>query len=89
MHLHSGHFRILERQGFDRAALHNVTKRFAGSPRQHAPNEAGWKDTAIVHPWEALTIQVRFDGPAGRYAFHSPLLEHADKEMMRPFEIVT
>jgi spore coat protein A len=89
MHLHSVQFRILERQGFDRAALHNVTKRFAGSPRQHAPNEAGWKDTAIVHPWEALTIQVRFDGPAGRYAFHSQLLEHADKEMMRPFEIVT
>jgi spore coat protein A len=88
MHLHTAQFRILERQGFDQAALHNGIKRFAGNPRPPAPNEAGWKDTAIVNPGEALTILVRFDGPAGRYAFHSQLLEHADKEMMRPFEIV-
>jgi spore coat protein A len=89
LHLHSIQFQILERQGVDQAALRNDIKRFAGNPRQPAPNEAGWKDTAIVHPWEALTILVRFDGPTGRYAFHSQLLEHADKEMMRPFEIVT
>jgi spore coat protein A len=88
MHLHSAQFRILERQGFDQAALHNGIKRFAGNPRQPAPNEAGWKDTAIVNPWEALTILVRFDGPTGRYAFLSQLLEDADKELMRPFEIV-
>jgi spore coat protein A len=88
MHLHAVQFRILERQGFDQAALRNGIKRFAGNPRQPAPNEAGWKDTAIVNPREALTILVRFDGPTGRYAFLSQLLEDADKEMMRPFEIV-
>jgi spore coat protein A, manganese oxidase len=88
MHLHSAQFRILERQGFDQAALHNGIKRFAGNPRQPAPNEAGWKDTAIVNLGEALTILVRFDGPTGRYAFLSQLLEDADKELMRPFEIV-
>ena len=88
MHLHSAQFRILERQGFDQAALRNGIKRFAGNPRQPAPNEAGWKDTAIVNLGEALTILVRFDGPAGRYSFLSQLLEHADKELMRPFEIV-
>jgi spore coat protein A len=88
MHLHSAQFRILERQGFDQSALRNGIKRVAGNPRQPAPNEAGWKDTAIVNPREALTILVRFDGPTGRYAFLSQLLEHADKELMRPFEIV-
>jgi spore coat protein A, manganese oxidase len=88
MHLHSAQFRILERQGFDQAALRNGIKRFAGNPRQPAPNEAGWKDTAIVNLGEALTILVRFEGPTGRYAFLSQLLEDADKELMRPFEIV-
>jgi spore coat protein A len=88
MHLHSAQFRILERQGVDQAALRNGIKRFAGNPRQPAPNEAGWKDTAIVNLGEALTILVRFDGPSGRYAFLSQLLEDADKELMRPFEIV-
>jgi spore coat protein A len=89
MHLHSTQFRIVERQGFDQAALRNGIKKLAGNPRQPPPNEAGWKDTAVVHPGEVLTILARFDGPAGRYAFQSQLLEHADKEMMRPFEIVT
>jgi len=89
MHLHAAQYRIVERQGFDQAALRNGIKKFAGAPRQPAPNETGWKDTAIVEPGVALTILVRFDSPVGRYAFHSQLLEHADKEMMRPFEIVT
>ena len=89
IHLHLVQFQILQRRGFDPAAFHNGTLEFVGTPRLPAANEAGWKDTAVVNSREVLTIIVRFEGYAGRYAFHSSLLEHEDKDMMRPYEIVS
>ena len=59
-----------------------------GAPRPPQPNEAGWKDTAIVNPRDVLTIIARFEGYTGRYVFHCHMLEHEDNDMMRPFEVV-
>ena len=88
MHLHLVQFQILQRQGFNPVAFHNGNLELVGTPRLPAANEAGWKDTAIVNPREVLTIIAQFEGYAGRYAFHSHLLEHEDKDMMRPYEVV-
>lgn len=88
MHLHLVQFRILERQGYDGAALMAGGLKLLGRPRPPAPNEAGPKDTAVVNPGEVLSILVRFDGYKGRYVFHCHMLEHEDNDMMRPYEVV-
>jgi spore coat protein A len=89
MHLHLVQFRILERQGFDYGSFLQGRLEFVGKRRLPAPNEAGWKDTAIVNPRDVLTILVRFEGYAGRYVYHCHMLEHEDNDMMRPYEVVT
>ena len=88
MHLHLVQFQILERQGFNPAALLNGRLELVGTPRPPSPNEAGWKDTAIVNPRDVLTIVIRFEGYTGRYVFHCHMLEHEDNDMMRPYEVV-
>ena len=88
MHLHLVQFQILERQGFDPAAFVEGHLELVGIPRRPAPNEAGWKDTAIVNPRDVLTILVRFEGFTGRYVYHCHMLEHEDNDMMRPYEVV-
>ena len=89
MHLHLVQFQIVERQGFNVAAMTNGGKlEFVGQPRKPHANEAGWKDTAIVNPGDILTIVVRFEGYTGRYVFHCHMLEHEDNDMMRPYEVV-
>ena len=89
MHLHLVQFRVLERQGFDPAAMSKGALRLVGTPRPSAANEAGWKDTAVVNPRDVLTILVRFEGYTGRYVFHCHVLEHEDNDMMRPYEVVS
>lgn len=88
MHLHLVQFQILERQGFDVPSLLGGTLKVVGVPRKPQPNEAGWKDTAIVNPGDVLTILVRFEGYTGRYVYHCHMLEHEDNDMMRPYEVV-
>ncbi len=88
MHLHLVQFQILERQGFDYGAFLKGSIKFVGLPRPPAPNEAGWKDTAIVNPRDVLTILVRFEGYTGRYVYHCHVAEHEDNDMMRPFEVI-
>ena len=89
MHLHLVQFQILERRGFDYGTFVRQGKlQFVGTPRPPAPNEAGWKDTAIVNPHDVLTILVRFEGFTGRYVYHCHMAEHEDNDMMRPFEVV-
>jgi len=89
MHLHLVQFQILQRQGFNPAALLKGTLELIGIPRPPAANEAGWKDTAIVNPRDVLSIIARFEGYTGRYVFHCHMLEHEDNDMMRPFEVVS
>lgn len=89
MHLHLVQFQIHERQGYDYGSfLLRKELVFKGTPRALAPNEMGWKDTAIVNPGEVLTILVPFLGFTGKYLFHCHLAEHADNNMMRPFVVV-
>jgi FtsP/CotA-like multicopper oxidase with cupredoxin domain len=48
-------------------------------------NERGLKDTVRVNPHEIAEIAVRFTTYAGRYMYHCHILEHEDRDMMRPF----
>jgi FtsP/CotA-like multicopper oxidase with cupredoxin domain len=48
-------------------------------------NERGLKDTIRVNPHEIVEIAVRFTTYAGRYMYHCHILEHEDRDMMRPF----
>jgi spore coat protein A len=89
MHLHMVQFQLLHRQGYDPAAFTTGTITLVGEPRPPLPNEAGWKDTAVVNPREVLTILVRFEGYTGRYVFHCHMLEHEDNDMMRPYEVLS
>lgn len=89
MHLHLVQFQIVDRQGFDTEAFSHGHLQLVGRARKPSPNEAGWKDTAVVSPREVLTILVRFEGYAGRFVYHCHMLEHEDNDMMRPYEVVT
>jgi spore coat protein A len=48
-------------------------------------NERGLKDTVRVNPNEVVEIVVRFTNYSGRYMYHCHILEHEDRDMMRPF----
>jgi FtsP/CotA-like multicopper oxidase with cupredoxin domain len=48
-------------------------------------NERGLKDTIRVNPNEIVEIAVRFTRYSGRYMYHCHILEHEDRDMMRPF----
>jgi FtsP/CotA-like multicopper oxidase with cupredoxin domain len=48
-------------------------------------NERGLKDTVRVNPNEIVEIAVRFNNYSGRYMYHCHILEHEDRDMMRPF----
>jgi len=50
-----------------------------------ADNERGLKDTIRVNPNEIVEIAVRFNSYSGRYMYHCHILEHEDRDMMRPF----
>jgi o-aminophenol oxidase len=48
-------------------------------------NERGLNDTIRVNPNELVEIAVRFNTYSGRYMYHCHILEHEDRDMMRPF----
>lgn len=48
----------------------------------------GWKDTVRAHGNMVTRIVVPFEGYTGRYMWHCHILEHADNEIMRPFEVL-
>ena len=50
--------------------------------------DAGWKDTVLVTPGEAVRVVARFDGYRGMYVFHCHNLEHEDMAMMANFEVI-
>ena len=51
-------------------------------------NERGLKDTVRVNPNEVVDILVRFETFCGRYMYHCHILEHEDRDMMRPIVIM-
>lgn len=50
------------------------------------PEEAGWKDTAVMLPGQVTRVRAKFDRP-GRYVWHCHILSHEDHEMMRPYHV--
>lgn len=89
IHLHLVRFQILDRRPFDAGEwMDSQTVRYTGPAQAPSAGEAGWKDVVQAWPGMITRIIVRFDGYAGRYAWHCHLLEHEANEMMRPFEVV-
>jgi FtsP/CotA-like multicopper oxidase with cupredoxin domain len=98
IHLHLDPFQIVSRrpiryeipdQGIeDRRLSAGVTlERAADDALDHVidDNERGLKDTIRVNPNEIVEIAVRFTKYSGRYMYHCHILEHEDRDMMRPF----
>lgn len=76
IHLHGGHFQLLNRQTYGAAA-----------PDTTPLQEKTWKDTIIAHPSQITRIKVKFDN-AGLFAWHCHILEHEDHDMMRPLNVL-
>jgi spore coat protein A len=98
IHLHLDPFQILARRPIryeippggigdrDLAASINL-ERDPDDELNHAidDNERGLNDTVRVNPNELVEIAVRFTTYSGRYMYHCHILEHEDRDMMRPF----
>lgn len=90
VHLHLVTFQILDRQKYS-ATVDPMTGalagiRLKGRPTPPAPEEKGWKDTAIMYPGERTRVIAHFDRE-GLYVWHCHILSHEDHEMMRPFYV--
>jgi FtsP/CotA-like multicopper oxidase with cupredoxin domain len=98
IHLHLDPFQILARRPIryeipdggigERDLAATVTlERDPDDELAHAidENERGLKDTVRVNPNEFVEIAVRFKTYSGRYMYHCHILEHEDRDMMRPF----
>jgi FtsP/CotA-like multicopper oxidase with cupredoxin domain len=98
IHLHLDPFQILARHPIrhdipeggveDRALTATITlENDPNDALSHAidDNERGLKDTIRVNPKEIVEIAVRFNTYSGRYMYHCHILEHEDRDMMRPF----
>ena len=59
-----------------------------GIPHGLDANELGLKDTVRVNANEVVDILVCFRTFAGRYMYHCHILEHEDRDMMRPFVVM-
>ena len=51
-------------------------------------NERGLHDTVRVNPNEIVELAVRFETFSGRYMYHCHILEHEDRDMMRPIVVM-
>src|SRR2546430_665742 len=98
IHLHLDPFQILSRRpiryeiaegGIQDFALTAavVVERDPDDTLDHTidDNERGLKDTIRVNPHEIVELAVRFRNHSGRYMYHCHILEHEDRDMMRPF----
>ena len=85
IHLHAIHFQALDRQPFNVPIYQQKGQVVFTKDSRPAPlYERGWKDTILCPPGELTRIIVPFEGEPGRYVWHCHMLEHEDKEMMRP-----
>ena len=89
IHLHLVRFQLLDRRAIEPSIyVHSGKFHYLGPLMPPDPNEMGWKDTVQAQPKAVTRIIIHFDGYKGRYVWHCHNLEHGDKEMMRPYEIV-
>lgn len=89
IHLHGGHFQVVDRQNFSATvgtnlSLSNITLPTAAVAA--AGQEQTWKDTVITYPGQVTRIRVKFEN-AGLFVWHCHILEHEDHDMMRPLLI--
>lgn len=102
IHFHLANVQIVERRSFDPERYDgDPAKAFTGVVRRPDPNEAGWKETVRINPYEALTVVMKLDLPVlpkgapavpvsprtggHEYVWHCHILEHEEHDMMRPF----
>jgi spore coat protein A len=101
IHVHLESFQVLDRQpaavttpdGGITDTTTSATVRIGqkvddGIPHALDANELGRKDTVRVNANEVVDIVVRFESYAGRYMYHCHILEHEDRDMMRPFVVM-
>jgi spore coat protein A len=101
IHIHLSPFHILSRRAItvtipdDGIADRDTTAivRLAqdpGDPLGHLvdANEQGLKDTVRVNPSEIVELAIRFETYSGRYMYHCHILEHEDRDMMRPIVVM-
>ena len=101
MHVHLDAFQVLARhpavveldETTTTAGATNAVVRIGEDPGDDIPhtldyNERGLKDTVRVNANEVVDIAVRFSTYAGRYMYHCHILEHEDRDMMRPFVVM-
>jgi spore coat protein A len=101
MHIHLSPFQVLARHpitvtvpegGITDGATAAVV-RHGRSPDDALPhaldaNELGLKDTVRVNPKEIVELAVRLETYSGRYMYHCHILEHEDRDMMRPIVVM-
>jgi spore coat protein A len=101
IHLHLEPFHVLARRPITVTVPDNgigdrettATVRLARDPDDELDhvvdaNERGLKDTVRVNPNEIVELAVRFQTYSGRYMYHCHILEHEDRDMMRPIVIM-
>jgi len=94
MHVHLVQFQPLARDVYDTAGKLDPATGATTAPITFVAagaldaNEAGWKDTVRVNPGEHLAIAATFAGYTGRYMYHCHVIEHEDRDMMRPFVVL-
>ncbi len=103
IHLHLVSFQIINREDFTGNVIpkpqiqHDGTTGEGGilqltgllnNAQPPAPNEKGWKDTAVMPPGKVTRVIAKFDR-AGLYVWHCHILSHEDHEMMRPYQVMT
>ena len=57
----------------------------APSPDRLQPARGRSAQSERVNPNEVVEIVVRFTNYSGRHMYHCHILEHEDRDMMRPF----
>ncbi len=101
IHIHLDPFHVLARRPITVTVPDNgirdrgttATVRLARDPGDELDhvidaNERGLKDTVRVNPNEIVELAIRFEAYSGRYMYHCHILEHEDRDMMRPIVIM-
>lgn len=95
MHIHLVQFqaigrnKVIDPDAFDLATDSTATPlRIDAAEIGIDPNMQGWKDTIRVDPSEMLSVMATFEGFVGRYMYHCHIVEHEDRDMMRPFVVL-
>jgi spore coat protein A len=101
IHLHLVAFQIINRESFTGTLVEKDQPQhdggfgvgkiltdvvLGGDAAGPAPNEAGFKDTAVMPPGTVTRLIAKFDRE-GFYVWHCHILSHEDHEMMRPYHV--